>query len=144
MTTKRRRVKIQAEHDVWLAVGLGTMLAHELGMERADCARVETAISEMARNALLHGGGGSISIEQVIESARMGVRVCAQDMGPGIADTVQALEDGFTTQNSLGIGLGVTRRLMDDFSIRSHPGWGTVITATRWKRNGSAETKKKP
>lgn len=134
--TKRRQVEIRAEQDVWLAVGLGTMLARELGMESADCARVETAISEIARNALLHGGGGCVSIEQVTESARCGLRVCAQDVGPGITDTVRALEDGFSTLNSLGIGLGVTKRLMDDFAIRSHPGWGTVITATKWKRNG--------
>ena len=127
-----RHIEIQSQREVWLAISAGAGVARELGLEQADCVRIETVISELAHNVLLHGGGGTIHIKTVSEGERQGLRICARDSGPGISDISQALEDGFTTQDSLGIGLGVTTRMMDDVAIRSHPGWGTVVTVTKW------------
>jgi serine/threonine-protein kinase RsbT len=130
--TKKRRINVKRECDVWLAVGAAVDVAQEMGLNEADRVRVETVISEMAHNVVVHGGGGSIEIGLVVENKRCGLRICARDYGPGIRDVSQALEDGYTTQNSLGIGLGVTKRLMDDVAIRSHPGWGTTVTVVQW------------
>jgi serine/threonine-protein kinase RsbT len=127
---------VRTEHDVWLVIGVGTSLAQELGLVEADCTRVETVISELAHNVLLHGGGGTVTIDRVSRDHRFGIRICARDSGPGITDVSRALEDGFTTRDSLGIGLGVTKRMMDDVAIRSHPGWGTIVTVTKWASNG--------
>ena len=132
IAAKPRRIEIRAEREVWLAISAGASAARELGLEQADCVRIETVISELAHNVLLHGGGGTVDIKAVSEGERQGLRICARDAGPGIPDISQALKDGFTTQDSLGIGLGVTKRMMDDVAIRSHPGWGTVITVTKW------------
>jgi serine/threonine-protein kinase RsbT len=134
LTTKAKyhQIEIEAEHQVWLAVSIGADIARQLGMIEADRVRIETVISEMANNVLLHAGQGTISIEAVSDENRQGVRVQATDTGPGMADVSKALQDGYSTQNSLGIGLGVTKRLMDDVAIRSHPGWGTVVTVTKW------------
>ena len=129
---KCRRIDIETEREVWLAIGIGASIARELGLEKADCVRIETVMSEIAHNVLLHGGGGTVSIETVTERDRCGLRICAQDFGPGIVDISRALEDGYTTQNGLGIGLGVAKRMMDDVAIRSHLGWGTTMTVTKW------------
>jgi serine/threonine-protein kinase RsbT len=134
--TRYRRMDVRTEHDVWLVIGVGTSMAQELGLMEADCTRVETVISELAHNVLLHGGGGTVTIDPVSRDKRFGIRICARDSGPGITDVSRALEDGFTTRDSLGIGLGVTKRMMDDVAIRSHPGWGTVVTVTKWASNG--------
>jgi serine/threonine-protein kinase RsbT len=129
---RSRQVDVAHESDVWLAISYAADAAQEMGLREADRVRIETVTSEMARNVLVHGGGGTIAIEPVIADGRSGLRICAQDSGPGIADVSRALEDGFTTGNSLGIGLGVTKRMMDDVAIHSHPGWGTTVTVTMW------------
>jgi serine/threonine-protein kinase RsbT len=134
--TKCHQIDIDAERAVWLAVNTGASIARELGLTETDRVRIETVISEMAHNVLLHGGGGMLEIEAVEENDRRGLRIRAKDTGPGIADVSEALRDGFSTQNSLGIGLGVTKRMMDDVAIRSCPGWGTVVTVTKWLGNG--------
>jgi serine/threonine-protein kinase RsbT len=131
-TAQARRIDIERQQDIWFCVGEGARLARELGMTETDRVRVETAISELAHNVLLHGGGGTITVSLVDRESKYGVRVCARDCGPGIPDVSKALEDGFTTGNSLGIGLGIAKRMMDDVAIRSHPGWGTIITVTKW------------
>jgi serine/threonine-protein kinase RsbT len=132
MRTKNRRIDVRRECDVWLAVGTGARVAQEMGLNKTDRVRIETVVSEMAHNVLMHGEGGSIEIGPVVENKRYGLQICAKDYGPGIPDVSQALEDGYTTKNSLGIGLGVTKRLMDDVAIRSHPGWGTTVTVVQW------------
>lgn len=131
-TAQRHQVEIEQERDVWLAIGVAASLARQLEFTDADRTRVETVVSEMAHNVLSHGGGGTITIEAAAENGRRGLRLCARDQGPGMPDVSLALQDGFTTADSLGIGLGVTERLMDDVAIRSHPGWGTVITVVKW------------
>jgi serine/threonine-protein kinase RsbT len=127
-----RRTEIQTERDTWVAIAAGAHLAREIGLSVVDCARVETAISELAHNILAHAGEGTITFTLVSQGGRRGLQICATDSGPGIANVCTALQDGFTTVKSLGIGLGVVKRMMDDFAIRSHPGWGTVTTAVKW------------
>ena len=126
------RIDVESERDVWSSIREGARMARDLDMTEADCVRVETVISELAHNIFLHGGGGIISLSQIGEDTRHGLRIRAQDSGPGIRCIGQALQDGYTTGDSLGIGLGIIRRMMDDVAIRSHPGWGTVITVTKW------------
>ena len=109
-------------------------MAREAGFSVIDCARVETAISELARNMLAHAREGTITFTLVSQGNRHGLQVCAADSGPGIENVCEALQNGFSTQKSLGIGLGVVKRMMDDLAIRSCTGWGTVVTAIKWDR----------
>ncbi|WAP60915.1 ATP-binding protein [Streptomyces sp. S465] len=105
----------------------------EVGFGLVDQTRVVTAASELARNAYVHGGGGTVTLEYPCESSgRRGLRLIVKDEGPGIADLDAALTDGFTTGTGLGHGLGGARRLMDEFTVRTGPGEGTVVVATRW------------
>jgi serine/threonine-protein kinase RsbT len=99
-----------------------------------DQTKLVTAASELARNTLVHGGGGRAVVEQVTEGARRGVRVVFADTGSGIADLDRAFTDGFTTAGGMGLGLGGARRLVDDFDIDTAPGRGTTITVTKWAR----------
>ncbi len=92
-----------------------------------------TATSELARNVVVHGGGGSALLELMAETGRCGVRVTFEDQGPGIADIEQALKDGYTTGIGLGMGLGGAKRLVNDFEIWSEVGKGTRVTITKWK-----------
>ena len=103
------------------------------GLTLVDQTKIVTAASELARNALIHGGGGNVSIEQINELERRGIRLSFADQGPGIADIERALKDGYTTGTGLGLGLGGAKRLSNDFSIWSEPGKGTRIIITRWK-----------
>ena len=107
--------------------------AVEAGLTLVDQTKIVTAASELARNALVHGGGGSVSIEQVNERERRGIRLNFVDQGPGIPDIERALKDGYSTGTGLGLGLGGAKRLSNDFSIWSEPGKGTRIIITRWK-----------
>jgi serine/threonine-protein kinase RsbT len=94
--------------------------------------KLVTAVSELARNAVVYGGGGEVRIEPVAEGAVRGVRLVISDTGPGIRDIPQALTDGHSTGQGLGLGLGGARRLVDDFSIESTPGQGTTVTIAMW------------
>jgi len=98
-----------------------------------DQTKIVTAASELARNTLEHGGGGTARIELVTDGGRRGVRLICEDQGPGIADVQLALKDGYTSRNGLGLGLGGARRLVSDFAIESRPGEGTRVTVTRWR-----------
>jgi serine/threonine-protein kinase RsbT len=103
------------------------------GFSLVDQTKMVTAASELARNAVLHGGGGTVRLETLNDGARRGLRVVFEDEGPGIADVTQALRDGFTTGSGLGLGLGGARRLVNEFDIDSRPGSGTRVAITRWK-----------
>jgi len=103
------------------------------GFSLVDQTKIVTAASELARNTLDYGGGGEVTIELIFEGARKGVRLTFVDRGPGIADIEQALKDGFTTGNGLGLGLSGARRLSNEFSIESKPGEGTKIAIARWR-----------
>ena len=104
-----------------------------LGFSLVEQTKIVTAASELARNTLDHGGGGTATIEIVQEARRAGLRLVFEDKGPGIADIELALKDGYTTGPGLGLGLGGARRLSNDFEIASRPGEGTRVAITRWK-----------
>jgi serine/threonine-protein kinase RsbT len=103
------------------------------GFSLVDQTKFVTAASELARNTIDYGKGGEVEIESVELGARKGVRLIFKDKGPGIPDIEQAMKDGFTTGNGLGLGLGGARRLSNEFSIHSEPGHGTRVTIARWK-----------
>jgi serine/threonine-protein kinase RsbT len=107
--------------------------AVQLGFGLVDQTKIVTAASELARNAVQHGGGGEVRIEMSVQGARQGLRLTFEDHGPGIADIDQAMKEGFTTAGGLGLGLPGSRRLSNEFSIDSAPGRGTRVVITRWK-----------
>ena len=107
--------------------------AVELGFSLVDQTKVVTAASEIARNTVTYGGGGTARLEIVQDGRRRGLRVVFEDKGPGIVDVDRALRDGFTTGNGLGLGLGGARRLSNDFVIESRVGEGTRVTIVRWR-----------
>ncbi|MFI0786096.1 ATP-binding protein [Streptomyces lydicus] len=102
------------------------------GFSIIDQTRVVTAASELARNAYIHGGGGTLTVDHLIRHGTPGLRLTIRDDGPGIGDLDQAFTDGFTTGAGLGHGLGGARRLMDEFEVHSEPGAGTTVIAVRW------------
>jgi serine/threonine-protein kinase RsbT len=103
-----------------------------LGFSLVDQTKLVTAASELARNAVVHGGGGSVRLEAIQNGTRKGLRLTFEDHGPGIADVMLALKDGYTTADGLGLGLGGARRLSNEFDINSTPGEGTTVTIARW------------
>lgn len=103
-----------------------------IGMRLVDQTKVVTAASELARNTFQHGGGGVARIEILDHGGRRALRLVFEDSGPGIADLGRAQEDGFSTEDGLGLGLGGARRLSHEFEISSTPGRGTRVTITRW------------
>ena len=107
--------------------------AVELGFNLVDQTKIVTAASELARNTLQYGGGGSVTIEAVEDLGRRGIRLTFADEGPGIPDIELAMKDGYTTAGGLGLGLSGARRLSNDFHIDSKPGTGTRVTITRWR-----------
>ena len=108
-------------------------LALEIGLNLVDQTKIVTAASELARNTIVHGGGGVARLEIVVNSTRRGLRLSFEDHGKGIANIQEALRDGFTTGNGLGLGLGGSRRLANEFYIESAPGSGTTVTIVKWK-----------
>jgi serine/threonine-protein kinase RsbT len=127
-------VPIRNDSDIVAARSAGRSVAERGGFGGTDVTMIATAISELARNILKYAHEGEIVIETVERNSRAGVSVVARDDGPGIADISLAMQDGFSTVNSLGLGLPGTRRLMDEFEIVSSPGAGTTITAIKWRR----------
>ena len=103
------------------------------GFSLVDQTKIVTAASELARNAVIYGGGGVVRLEALNDGPKRGLRLVFEDNGPGIADIDAALRDGFTTGNGLGLGLGGAKRLSNDFEIASRPGEGTRVAITRWK-----------
>ncbi len=104
-----------------------------LGFSLVDQTKLVTAASELARNALEHGGGGTARLEWVTENGRRGIRLVFEDRGPGIPDLAQALRDGYSSGSGLGLGLGGAKRLVNQFEIHSRAGEGTRVTIVRWK-----------
>jgi len=111
------------------------MAAARSGLSLVDQTKLVTAASELARNALVHGGGGTARVEMITSGAgKPGVRVDFTDDGPGIPDVDLALTDGWTTGDGLGLGLSGARRLVDEFELTSKPGRGTSVVVTKWSR----------
>jgi serine/threonine-protein kinase RsbT len=124
---------IQSAEDVVLVRQTVRARAVEAGFSLVDQTKLVTAASELARNALEHGGGGHMLLEVLNDGIRRAVRLTFEDQGPGIKDINQALKDGFTTGRGLGLGLGGAKRLSNEFSIDSRIGRGTKVTITRWR-----------
>lgn len=132
-TSKRDTLLIRASQDVVHVRQTVRSWAVELGFSLVDQTKIVTAASELARNTLEHGKGGTLLIEVVLEGIRSGLRLTFEDQGPGIADVSLAMKDGYTTGNGMGLGLGGARRLSSDFEIASSPGKGTRVTIVRWR-----------
>jgi serine/threonine-protein kinase RsbT len=130
---KPETVPIQNSSDVVLARQKVRQWAIEMKFTLVDQTKLVTAASELARNALEHGKGGQMVIEKVANSVKDGLKLIFEDKGPGIADIETALRDGFTSGGGMGLGLGGSKRLVNDFQIESEPGKGTRITVVRWK-----------
>jgi serine/threonine-protein kinase RsbT len=128
------RVTIASGADIVTARLEGRQLAAEAGFNGSDLTVIATAISEVARNIVEYARNGEILLSIVHDGNKRGLRVVARDDGPGIPNIDQAMQDGFSTGRGLGLGLPGTRRLMDDFVIKSRVGEGTTVTATKWIR----------
>jgi serine/threonine-protein kinase RsbT len=128
------RVPIGRDADIVSARQRGRELAAQCGFSSTDLAVVATAISELARNIVRYAASGDIVLRLVNSSERRGIEVVAADDGPGIRDVTLAMQDGYSTSGSLGLGLPGVRRLMDEFDIASEPGKGTRVTVRKWRR----------
>jgi serine/threonine-protein kinase RsbT len=131
--TRSERAEIRASDDIvrvrrlvrtWMAADSFSLI---------DQTKMVTATSELARNIVDYGHGGSVQIETVLDGGRSGVRLVFEDSGPGIPDIELALTDGYTTGDGLGLGLGGARRLVNEFAIESQPGHGTRVMIARWR-----------
>lgn len=130
---KRDIQPIQTSSDVVLARQKVRQWAMEMKFSLVDQTKLVTAASELARNTLDHGKGGHMLMEIVENAPKSGLKLTFDDKGPGIPDINEALRDGFTTGGGMGLGLGGSKRLVNDFQIESEPGKGTRITVVRWK-----------
>lgn len=128
------RVAIEREADIILARQAGRQLAAQLGFSLTEQTLIATAISEVARNIVVYAVTGEIVLTRTEDAGRTGIQVEAIDAGPGIDNKELALRDGYSTKNSLGLGLPGARRLMDDFILESEIGRGTRVTMRKWKR----------
>jgi serine/threonine-protein kinase RsbT len=124
---------LQADEDVVRLRTLVRERAVSIGLSLIDQTKTVTAASELARNVLRYGGGGEMRLFVLSDGVRRGLRLSFVDRGPGIADIGQAMQDGYTTGGGLGLGLGGSKRLVDDFAISTEPGQGTTVTITKWK-----------
>jgi RNA polymerase sigma factor (sigma-70 family) len=125
------RVPVRSDADVVAARQAAREVAAGIGFSSTDLTAIATAVSEVTRNIVRFADSGEIVID-VLEEPRRGIRLVARDVGPGIADVEQALRDGYSTYNGLGLGLPGARRLMDEFAVVSEPGRGTTVTMTKW------------
>lgn len=130
---RRELLPLKNSNDVVLARQKVRQWAVELRFSLVDQTKLVTAASELARNALDHGKGGEMALETLANGSKSGLRLIFEDHGPGIPDVEQVLKDGFTTGSGMGLGLGGSKRLVNEFSIESEVGKGTRITVARWK-----------
>jgi serine/threonine-protein kinase RsbT len=128
------RVPISTDQDIVTARQEGRRLASQLDFSSSDLTVIASAISEIARNILEYARHGEVHLSIVERGGRKGIAVTARDEGPGIPDVALALQDGFSTSGSLGLGLPGVRRLMDEFEIRSAVGEGTAVLIRKWAR----------
>ncbi len=132
-TQKPETMSIRAESDIVAVRQAVRRWAVELSFSTVEQTKIVTAASELARNTLIYGGGGTVKLEALTNGSRRGLRLTFEDHGPGIPDVDQALQDGYTTGKGLGLGLSGSKRLVNEFEIDSQVGEGTRVTVTRWK-----------
>jgi serine/threonine-protein kinase RsbT len=130
---KHESFPLKNSNDVVFARQRVRQWAIELRFSLIDQTKLVTAASELGRNAFDHGKGGEMMIEQMLNGTKAGLRLTFEDHGPGIADIERALTDGFTSGSGMGLGLGGSKRLVNDFSITSEVGKGTRIVVARWR-----------
>jgi len=130
--------RLQITSDVQIAAARQAVreAAVAAGFSLVEQTKIVTAASELARNTLVHGGGGHMELEVLTSPGGKGIRLTFADNGPGIPDLTSALSDGFTTGSGLGLGLGGARRRVQDFTIDRTPGEGAPVTAVSWPRAG--------
>ena len=131
--TTTTTLSVRLESDILAARQHGREVAEQVGFGGSDLALIATAISEVARNIVVHAGGGAILISELADG-RAGIEIVARDDGPGILDVDLAMQDGYSTVASLGLGLPGARRLMDEFTIESQEGHGTTVVMRKWVR----------
>ncbi len=124
---------LKNEHDIVLGRQAVRKLAQEQSFSLVDQTKLVTAASELARNALIYGGGGSLTWQLLQDGIKRGVRLIFRDDGPGIANLDLALTDGWSSGSGMGLGLTGARRLVNEFDIQTSVGAGTRVTVTRWK-----------
>ena len=124
---------LRGEHDIVASRQMVRKLTQQLKFSLVDQTKMVTAASELARNTVVYGGGGEMRWEMLAEGIRKGLRLHFEDKGPGIPDVEQALVDGWTTGSGLGMGLSGSKRLVNEFAIRTKVGEGTCVSITRWK-----------
>ncbi|PYC22278.1 anti-sigma regulatory factor [Pseudomonas jessenii] len=123
---------IHIEQDVVLARQTARKLATECRMRLIDLTKMVTAVSELARNTMVYGGGGDMDWQILDEDHKVGLRLTFRDEGPGIPDLKLAMTDGWTSGSGMGLGLTGAKRLVEEFELETEPGKGTRITITRW------------
>ncbi len=131
---KQETMPVRSSDDVVQVRQVVRAYAVELGMSLVDQTKIVTAASELARNTLDYGGGGTLLLETLNGDGRHGLRLTFEDQGPGIPDVQLALKDGYTSGSGLGLGLGGTKRLVNEFEIDSRVGEGTRVRITKWGR----------
>ena len=131
--TRSEALELRSAADVVSVRQTVRTWAIEAGFSLVDQTKMVTAASEIARNTIDYGGGGTASLELISEGQRRGLRIIFEDKGPGISDIQQAMTDHFTTGNGLGLGLGGAKRLVNEFHLSSRVGEGTRVMITRWK-----------
>ena len=132
LTSRSDRIAVRAQHDIVNVRQVVRSWCLAAGMGLVDLTKMVTAASEIARNTLEYGGGGTMQLDELRDGLRHGVRLVFEDQGPGIPDIARAMTDGYTSGAGMGLGLGGTKRLVDEFDISSSPG-GTRVTITKWK-----------
>ena len=137
--TEEVRIPIVSDADLVAARAEARALADRLGFTRTDATLIATAISEVARNIVVHVGSGEVVMTAVYDDARYGLTVVARDEGVGIRDVAAALEHGYASRGGLGLGLPGARRLMDEFEIESERDGGTTVTMTKWRLRDELE-----
>jgi serine/threonine-protein kinase RsbT len=130
---KSQTIPIQTEQDIVNVRKLVRLLATELQFSLTNQTKLMTAASELARNIFRYGGGGTAQLNTVDNTKRLGLQIIFEDQGPGIPDIELAMTDSYSTGGSLGMGLGGSKRLVDQFAIQSQPGQGTRISILSWK-----------
>jgi serine/threonine-protein kinase RsbT len=131
--TKSESISVRTAAEVVGVRHLVRKWAVEIGLSLVEQTKIVTAASELARNMIDYGGGGTMTAEALDDGIRKGLRLIFEDHGPGIPDLNAALRDGFTTGGGMGLGLGGAKRLSNEFEVKSAPGEGTRVTITRWK-----------
>jgi serine/threonine-protein kinase RsbT len=129
-----REARIDSESDIIATRRTVRTVATQLGFGLTDVTRIVTAASELARNVCLYAGSGIMRWRALDRHGRIGIELRFEDRGPGITDVEQAMQEGYTTGDGLGMGLPGAKRLMDEFEIASEIGTGTIVTARKWHR----------